>query len=461
MNNSSKPLKGAPCDLPFSGHINATLALGLPIVGAQLAQMAIGVSDTIMIGWLGARELASSVLGTQLFFIVYIFGAGISLAMVPIIANALGSGEERTVRRSMRMGLWAIMIYSVFGLALMSQQEKIYTFLGQEAANIVLAEDYLRIAMWGLIPSLLSISIRSFLTALELARIVFIATVGGVILNIILNYLLIFGNYGAPRLELEGAAWASLGTHTLIVLILVVYVVNHPRSRAYDIFSRLWRPDWEALLDVVKIGFPIGIGILAEVGLFHAASVMMGWIGTLELAAHGVALQIAAVTFMVPLGLSNAATVRVGVAYGGNDRVAVARAAYSAVLIALVIAVFAALILVAIPSTIVNLFLDQANSDAAAVLKIAVPLLLVAAAFQLVDSMQVVITGVLRGIGDINTPTKLGVFSYWLVGAPLAYILGFKLDWGGVGVWTGLALGLATASILLFARFWFRDQGKH
>ena len=450
-------MNNAP-DKSFPQHINATFALGLPLVGAQLAQMGIGVTDTIMIGWLGARELAASVLGTQLFFIVYIFGAGVAFAIVPIAANALGSGDEKAVRRAMRMGLWAVMIYSVFGLAIMWQSRAIYIFLGQEIANISLAEDYLFIAMWGLIPSLLSMTFRSFLTALELARIVLVATLGGVALNAVLNYAFIFGNFGAPRLEIVGAAWASLGTHTLIVIILIIYIYMKAQARKFDIFTRLWKPDWEALRDVVKMGLPIGIGILAEVGLFHAASIMMGWLGTIPLAAHGVALQIAAITFMVPLGLGNVATVRIGNAHGRNDNLAVARAGYAALAIALVVAVFSALVFITFPKQIIGVFLDMKNDDALEVLTYAVPLLLVAAAFQLVDSIQGVVIGMLRGIKDIAVPTNMGIFSYWCVGVPLAWFLAFPLGLGGAGLWMGLAGGLVTASVLLSWRFWHRDR---
>lgn len=458
MTNSVIDIPVSSPEKSFSDHIKATLVLGLPLVGAQLAQMGIGVTDTIMIGWLGARELAASVLGTQLFFIVYIFGAGIAFAIVPIAANALGSGDETSVRRSMRMGLWAVMIYCVFGLLIMWQSRAIYLFLGQEIENVALAEDYLIVAMWGIIPSLLSMILRSFLTALELARIVLIATLGGVILNIFLNYVFIFGNFGAPRLEIVGAAWASLGTHTLIVIILVAYIVIKPQSRKYDIFTRLWKPDWEALREVTKMGLPIGIGILAEVGLFHAASIMMGWIGTIPLAAHGVALQIASVTFMIPLGLSNAATVRVGNAHGRHDNIAVARASYAALVIALIVATFTALTFVTMPEILVGLFLDMQNEDAVEVLVYAVPLLMVAAAFQLVDSMQVVVLSALRGIKDIATPTKMGIFSYWVVGIPLAYVLGFHFGLEGIGLWIGLASGLATASALMMWRFWHRER---
>jgi MATE family multidrug resistance protein len=443
---------------PFGEHVKATLVLGLPLVGAQLAQMGIGVTDTIMIGWLGAQSLAASVLGTQLFFIVFIFGSGLAFAIIPIAANALGAGDERAVRRSVRMGLWATMIYSAFGLLIMWQAKTIYIFLGQEIENILLADKYLQVAMWGIVPSLLAMTLRSFLTALELARVVLLATIGGVFLNMFLNYALIFGNFGAPRLEIVGAAWASVGTQMLITLLLIIYILAKKQTREYSIFTRIWVADWPALRELTKLGAPISVAILAEVGLFHAASVMMGWIGTVPLAAHGVALQIAAVAFMIPLGFGNAATVRIGNAVGKNNHLAIGRAGYAALVVVLSIAVFSALLLLLFPDTLASLFLDRKNPDAAQVLAYSVPLILVAAAFQLGDSIQGVMVGALRGMKDIEAPMKLGIVSYWLIGVPAAYILAFPMGLDGVGIWMGLAFGLTIASIFMTWRFYHRER---
>ena len=439
-------------------HIKATLILGLPLVGGQLAQMAIGVTDTIMIGWLGAQQLAATVLGTQLYFIVYIFGAGFVFAVIPIAATALGAGDKRAVRRCVRMGFWVVIFYSLFGLLVMWQSKFIYLSLGQAYENTLLAEDYLQIAMWGIFPSLVAMNMRSFLTALELTRVVLYATIGGVLLNIILNYALIFGNFGAPRLEIVGAAWASLGTQTLILVWLILYILFKKQTKEYAIFERIWVPDRPALVDLVRLGIPISLGVLAEVGLFQAASIMMGWIGTIALAAHGVALQIASVAFMVPLGFGNAATVRIGHALGKGDHLAVGRAGYAALIVVLAITSIAALAILLFPEYLARLFLDMKNRDAADVLAYAVPLLLVAAAFQLSDSIQGVLVGALRGMKDIKVPMKLAVISYWLIGLPSGYIFAFTLGFGGIGIWIGLAFGLTMASIFLMWRFYYRQQ---
>ena len=456
-NNDREPQPFAP-EKSFGDHVRATLVLGLPLVGAQLAQMGIGVTDTIMIGWLGAQSLAASVLGTQLFFIVNIFGAGFAFAIIPIAATALGAGDERAVRRCVRMALWAVMIYSVFALLIMWQSKTIYSFLGQEFEIVLLSEQYLQIAMWGIFPSLLAMTIRSFLTALELARIVLLATIGGVLLNIVLNYALIFGNFGAPRLEIVGAAWASVGTQVLILFVLVAYVLVKKRTREYTIFARLWIADWSALNELTALGLPISVAIIAEVGLFYAASIMMGWIGTIPLAAHGVAIQIAAVAFMIPLGFGNAATVRIGNAFGKNNHIAIGRAGYAALFVVLVITTVVAGLLLFFPGYLASLFLDLNNRDAREVLAYSIPLILVASAFQFADAIQGLFVGALRGMKDINVPMRLGIFSYWVVGVPSAYILAFPLGLGGVGLWVGLAFGLSIASVLLLWRFYHRER---
>jgi MATE family multidrug resistance protein len=209
---------------------------------------------------------------------------------------------------------------------------------------------------------------------------------------------------------------------------------------------------------LIKLGTPIAISILAEVGLFHAASVMMGWIGTVQLAAHGVALQIAAVAFMIPLGFGNAATVRIANALGKKDHVAVGRAGYSALAVVLCIATVVAVILLIFPHNLASLFLDMKNDDASQVLEFAIPMILVAAAFQLADSIQGVFIGALRGLKDINVPMRLGIVSYWGVGVTSGYVLAFPLGFGSIGLWIGLAIGLTTASVFLVWRFYYRER---
>jgi len=439
-------------------HIRATAVLALPLIGAQLAQMAMGVTDTVMLGWLGATELAASVLATQAFFLLYIFGAGFAHAAMPLAANAEGRGDTRGVRRSIRMGLWVLGLYSAAAMIPLWHIERILLALGQEPELSALAGDYMRVALWSLPPATLVMGLRSYLSVVNRAWVILAATVAAAILNGFLNWLFIFGNLGAPALGIVGAAIATTGSNVLMALLLIGYAALAPALRRYEIWVRFWRPDWKAFFEVVRLGWPIGATIIAEVGLFAASSIMMGWLGTIPLAAHGIALQVASVAFMVPLGLASAATVRVGMAYGRGSRLDIGRAGDTALALATLFALTAAGVFLVWPKALVGLYLDADNTNSAALLAYAAPLLFVAAAFQVVDSLQAVASGILRGFKDTRTPMLIAVFSYWVVGLPAAYLLAFSAGLGGRGVWWGLATGLSVAAILLTARVYRRER---
>ncbi len=264
---------------------------------------------------------------------------------------------------------------------------------------------------------------------------------------------MIFGNWGAPRLELEGAAIASLLGTLVSFAIMFGYCLIVRDVGKYEIHVRIWRADWPAFRELLNLGWPVSLTLIAEVGLFTASSVMMGWLGAIALAAHGIALQVASAVFMIPLGFSMAATILVGRARGRNDPENLNRAALASFLVVISVALTSAIILISIPGFLVSLFLKESNPDGADVLAYAVPLLIVAATFQLVDSVQAVASGVLRGIKDMRMSMVIAVFAYWVAGMPLAYVFGFMLDMGGVGIWIGLAIGLAFAAILMTIRF--------
>ena len=440
-------------DSSWTGHIRATLALGLPLVGSQLATIGFGVSDSLMLGRLGAEPLAASVLGTTLFFVIYITGAGFAQAVAPIVATAIGAGDDVTVRRAVRMGIWAALIFSVIAIPLMLNAEAILLALGQVPELAALADSYLQIAAWALIMNLFHSVLRSFLAAFERANIVLYAMLGGLALNILLNYAFIFGNLGAPAMGIRGAAIATVGSNLLVSAILLIYALSLAEIRKYDMFTRFWRPDWSALLDVYRLGWPISLTLLAEVSLFALSSLMLGWLGTMELAAHGIALQISSVTFMVPLGLSFASTVRVGRALGRRDIDNLLRASVVVMLIAVAVSIAAAALFLLAPAGLIGLFLDNDKSDAIQIIAYGSTLLAVAALFQVVDTVQVVALGLLRGLKDTRVPMLVAVASYLVFGSGVAYVLGFTLGMGGVGVWLGLALGLGIAAVLLVWRY--------
>lgn len=442
----------------MKGHLKATALLGLPLIGAQLAQMSINVTDTVMMGWLGVAELAAGTLAAQTFFIFLIFGLGFAAAILPLVSGALGRGDERAVRRSARMGIWALLILSLLFMIPLWFTESILSALGQEPELVELAGRYMRIAQWSMIPAFLLIALRTFLVSLEKGSVVLWITLFTALLNGLLNYAYIFGNWGAPRLGIEGAALATLISNMVAFLITAFYVWRAQVTQRFEIFTRLWRPDWPAFVQIVRLGFPISLAVLAEAGLFSAASVMIGWLGTVPLAAHGIALQIASMAFMVPLGLSSAATVRVGHAMGRRDLSAIGDAGKAALLLTLGFAVPSAIIMLIFPEALARVFLDQGNPQIGAVLAYSVPLIWMAAAFQIVDCLQAVGAGTLRGLSDTKVPMIIAVISYWPVGVTVAWFLAFPLGFGGVGVWAGLACGLACASYFLVRRFLNREK---
>ncbi|MBC8129466.1 MAG: MATE family efflux transporter [Rhizobiaceae bacterium] len=437
----------------WMSHLSATLALGLPLVGAQLLQMSIHVTDTVMIGQLGAAELAAAVLASQAFFLVWMFGAGFAQAVMPVAAAAQGRGDLRGVRRSVRMGLWVVTLYGALAMVPLWQLETILLALGQEARTAALAGAFMRVLQWAMFPALVIAGLRSYLSVVGRASVVLWVTLAAALLTALLNYVLIFGHFGLPALGMAGSAVASVGANGAGAAIMVVYTARRHDLAAYELYVRFWRPDWPAFLEVLRLGWPISTTIIAEVGLFAASSVMMGWLGTIPLAAHGIALQLASIAFMVPLGLAQAGTVRVGLAHGRGATADLGRAAHTVLALGILVSLAAALMFWIVPSGLIGLYLGDGDPNAAAVLAIGVPLLAVGAAFQIVDGLQVVASGLLRGLADTRMPMIIAVLSYWGLGMPAAYVLAFPLGFDGPGVWWGLALGLFASAVLMTWRF--------
>ena len=432
----------------------ALLVLGLPLIGSNLAQMALHVTDTVMLGWYGTVELASAVLGASTFFIIFILGSGFALAVTPLVASALGRGDETRVRRDTRMGMWLSVLFGLCVLPLTWWSGPIFAAAGQEPDVVRLGQDYLRIAGFGMIPALLVMVLKSFLSAFERAGIVLWATLAGVVLNVLLNWMLIFGNWGAPELGVRGAAVASVATQMLTLAVLVLYSARHPVLAPYQLFRRFWRPDPPALAQVFRLGWPIGLTGLFESGLFEATAIMMGWIGAVELASHGIALELAAIAFMVHLGLSNAATVRAGRAFGQDDMRGLRDGALVAMAMSLIFGAVVVVVFVLFPAPLIGLFLDPANPQGPQIIAYGSALLAVAALFQIADATQVMGLGLLRGVHDTRAPMIIASVSYWLIGIPVSYVLAFPLGYGGEGLWFGLVVGLAVAAVLLMLRFW-------
>ena len=441
-----------PQPLAYRQHLRAVIGLGLPLVGSHLAQFAITLTDAVMLGWYSVEALAAEVLGGTLFFVLFIMGSGFAWAVMPMVASAASSGEEAQVRRVTRMGLWASAMFALACLPLTLGSATLFLLMGQDPATSALAGDYLAIAGWGILPGLMVMVLKSALAALERTGVVLWVTLAAVALNILVNYALIFGNLGMPELGVRGAAIASVSVNLASFIVLAIYVQRVMPEHA--MFARLWRPDWEALGQVFRLGWPIGITNLAEVGLFAASSVMMGWLGTLQLAAHGIALQVTSVMFMVHVVLSNVATVRAGQAQGRGDGPGLRAGARVVLMVSGLVALGTVVLFLAVPEALIGLFLSPDDPDRPAVIAIGVMLLAAAALFQMVDAAQVMALGLLRGVQDTRVPMVIAALSYWAVGVPASYVLGFPLGLGGPGIWLGLALGLALAGVFMLWRFW-------
>ena len=441
-------------DNGWGAHFRATFSLGVPLIGAQLAQLGIHTTDVVILGRLGAAHLAAIVLSSAFFFTIFILGSGFANAVMPMVAQAYGRGDTVSVRRAVRMGMWVVLIYAAVMSPIFFNAERILLYAGQKPDVAALAGSYLKIAQWGMAPGLLFMTLRGLVSAHGRAGIVLYVTIVILSVNAVLAYALVLGHFGFPALGIRGAAMVSFGVNVLSFVLLTAYIQSRPEMRRYELFVRFWRPDWPAFREVVQLGLPIGLTMLAEVSLFTAASLLMGNIGTLELAAHGIALQLASIAFMIPLGLAQAGTVRVGVAYGRGDQLGIGRAAWAVLVFAATFAVAGGLLFALVPTTLASIFLDRAGKDSAAVLAIAGPFVVVAGIFQLGDGLQAIAAGLLRGLKDTRVPMILALISYWPIGFVCAWVFAFPVGLGGIGVWFGFLAGLSAASILLNWRFY-------
>lgn len=309
----------------------ASFALAWPLILSNLAANAITTTDVLMLGWLGPEPLAAAALAVNFYNLLLLTGVGLSVAISPMIAAALGrrKGAARDSRRTFRMGLWLVSFYALVATAFLSFAEPLFLLLGQDPALSRAAGGFMLVLQWALLPTLLGFLMRNLLTAFNRAWVPLVVALGGVALNAFLNYGLIFGHFGLPALGMQGSALATVITNVAMLALQVVAAVRLPRLRMMHLFARWWRADWPRLRELARLGIPISLTWSFEVGVFSAAVYLMGLIDTTSVAAHVIALQLAAFMFMVPLGLAQAATVRVGYAHGAGDRLWVTRAGRS------------------------------------------------------------------------------------------------------------------------------------
>jgi MATE family multidrug resistance protein len=440
-------------------ELRATLALAWPLILANVTQQAIQATDVLLMGRLGATQLAAATLALNMTFTFNLFLFGIVTASSPMMATALGQrfNAVRDVRRTFRAGLW-IMVFALppYWLLLWHVGALMRAF-GEAPELAAQGQTFLRAYMWCTAPWLLFQLLRNFVSALERPRIVLWLSIAGIGLNFVLSWSLIFGRLGLPALGLVGGGVGSTLTWLIMCGALVLVVSRDRLFRRFHLFGQWWRFDRQRTMAMVRLGWPIGVTMALEMGVFALAAYFMGWIGAPAVAAHAVALQLAALTFMVPLGLGQAATVRVGLAVGRENRAGVTRAGWTAWAMGVAFMAAMALVMWSIPHRLVTLFLTDIPANAV-VIALAVSFLKVAAAFQLVDGAQVIGAGMLRGLHDTRWPLLFALFGYWVVGLGIGSWLAFAADWKGVGIWVGLASGLAAVAALMLARWVLRER---
>ncbi len=434
-------------------ELGATLKLALPMALTQLGQIAMLTTDVVLLGRLGADVLAAAALGMNIFFVFFIFGLGIVTATAPLAAQAHGANDARGVRRVTRMGLWAAVIVGVPASVVLAFAEPILLAIGQDASLAAMAGEYVATLLWCMIPGIWLIVLRNFVSSLGYPRSALWVMLAGIPLNGLFVYAFVFGHFGMPEMGIAGAGLATALVQLAMFLAQLAIALWAKPFRDYRILGRFWRADWQRLRQVFALGVPISISLLLEMGVFVAAVLIMGWLGTVPLAAHQIAIQIASITFMIPFGIAQAATVRVGHAVGRGDRAGVRRAGWTAVALGVAFMAAMAVLLFAARFELPTLFLDPAAPNGAEVVALAATLLIYAALFQMFDGAQAIAMGSLRGLSDARIPMLIAAFSYWVVGFTLAYALGIGAGLGAVGIWIGLATGLALAAILLSLRF--------
>jgi MATE family multidrug resistance protein len=454
LETPATPTRAAePLTHRLSLELAETLKLAVPIALTQLGQIAMMTTDLALIGRLGDEAVAAAGLAHTVFFVTFTFGMGLVSAVAPLAAQAFGARNPRLVRRALRVGLWAALMISLPMIALPLFGEQILLLLGQAPATARLAQKYLLGLAWGGMPALWFLAIRGFMGAVNRPEPGLWITLAAIPANALLVWLLIHGGLGLPRLELFGAGLATTIINAGMFLASLWFAVRRRPFKKYRVLGRIWRIDWALMRQLIAIGAPISVAFLLEYGLFGAAGLLMGLIGTTALAAHQIALQIAAILFMVPFGIGMAATVRVGHAVGRGDTPAVRRAGFVATLLGIVFMSIMTLAVIVGRFAIARFFFGEAADSAGAVIELTAKLLLVGATFFVADGIQTVVAGALRGLNDTRVPLLFAAISYWLVGFPTACGLGFQTGLGAIGVWIGLSCGTAVHATLLILRF--------
>jgi multidrug resistance protein, MATE family len=438
---------------PLRTELYDSITLTLPLVGSQLAQAGTGFIDTVMMGWMGPQTLAAGGLAAAAFMTLFVAGLGLTTGVTSLAAEAFGAQDRSRVQTITAQGLWLTALVTIPAILLLLNSEQILLHLGQTPAIAQGASGYLRCVSVGYFPAIAFIMLRGVVSSLGAPRIAMAITVFGLLINAIGNYVLGFGKFGFPALELTGLAIATATAHWFNLLALIAYSYFQPKLHSFQLFSQITKPDRPILTQVFNLGLPTGIAFTAEVGLFSITTFLMGKLGVTVLAAHQIVFQTISLIFMVPLGIAYATTIRVGLWLGKEDWAGIQRATFVGIGLGAGFMTIMATILLAFPQWVMSLYLDLSNPVNQPLIPIVTALLAIAALAQILDGVQAATAGALRGLQDTKIPMVLSFIAFWGMGLTTGYFLGFQLGWGGVGLWLGQSIGITTASILFVRRF--------
>jgi len=433
-----------------------TLQLSFPIMLGQVGSVLMGITDTLMLGNVGKEAVAASGVANQIYFLFTVLGMGTIAAMAPMIATAKGAQNDKECGEILRTGIELGFIISVVICLIMFVIGENFEWFHQPAAITTLVKPYLRILTISTVPFMLFLALKQFSDGLSLTKPAMVITLIAVLINVGLNWLLIYGNWSLPALGIKGAAIATLISRILMALMLVIYVFRNSRYTAFmpPLISTF--NTFPLIVKILKVGLPGGLQLFFEVGAFAGAALLVGWIGTDELAAHQIVLGLAALTYMMSAGISVSGSIRVGNAFGEGDRLKIKQTGASALLLVGLCMLLSCFLFIVFNEELVRLFIHDEG-----VVYTAASILLIAGLFQFSDGIQVVALGILRGIEDVNVPTVITLLAYWVIGLPIGYVLGFFFHLGIQGIWIGLLAGLTTSAVLLTFRFYILvDKGK-
>jgi len=432
----------------FRAEVKQTFAVGAPIIIAQLLQMSMNFVDTMMSGRYSPEAIGAVAIGGAASLPLIVFAMGFIMAVNPMVAHHLGARNLQKIGHNLRQTLWLSALLAIPFFYLLRNMDPLLSFMEISPEIKPIALSYLEAYAWG-IPFIFGFSaMRFFNEGLSITRPAMYISIIGLLANIILNYGLIYGNFGLPELGAVGCGYATSIVSAVMFMAMLIFVLWYPAYRRFYIFHTIRPPSLAFIKEITHIGLPIGLSVTMEVALFASVSLLMGSLGTLEIAAHQVAINVASLTFMIPFGLSMAISSRVGQAMGAQN---IHRARYrglTGIALCLGIMVICAIVLATFPESIVRIYIRDPE-----VVELASSLILMAALFQISDGLQVGGYGALRGLKDTRIPMYFNFISYWLIGFPLGYYLGFYTDMGPKGLWVGLIAGLTTAALLHNRRF--------